>query len=651
MYIYDNRLSIKIFQMDLSRKFDLRFLSRDEEHIIISNHENYFELSLFHFRKRKNLENYLEDDSRVCYWVLDKRVFPQRRRVPEYFLQRSGEESKLFVYEDVDLMSLNFFPLLGLRGCFKKNSYLRYIREYSEYYFFFISKNANYDDMYGPLNPQIMLIYHNDYANLEANLAQFGYISNHKHYLSPLEYCFKLNYYNCTRVICEHLTANPQQISLSKRDFQNLLESNYVYCHNLLSKAFRQHINCPISKMVYMSHNFRIHMQKDYLEINQEIIRNDAKKKKRSREHTDLFSFEVKDFKFSQNKTEVEVFCPEIPIDFKYGSLDSMLFLDNYSNTPSSDFLTSEWKFLMFQKWYFIKFIYLLIFSLYFWFIVLFTLSTVFFKDNAELRYVTYVPIGLLILFEVLEIISFISFNPARYFKDIINLFDILILIGSVVFLSIYSAANEGTNWYRVYGIVIKSMIYYRGFYYLKIFDPFTTIVGMINIIIVKIYAFLIIVIYFYFACVIILIGITNTDSVIDHLRDIYIWVVFGGIDQDSFAVNLSFLVVGLGTILVTVILLNILIAYLSNLFSSLEETQTLDDLREKATFLLNIEIIIRFFRYFMMGKVSVIENVRRQNYDILLSNDTQERTDFMVKAAANQRLTSTSTANVKLFF
>jgi hypothetical protein len=235
-----------------------------------------------------------------------------------------------------------------------------------------------------------------------------------------------------------------------------------------------------------------------------------------------------------------------------------------------------------------------------------------------------------------MEMISYISFRPDRYFKDILNYVDFVILTGSIIYLSLFNASNREKDWFRVFTVLNNFFIYYRGFSYLKFFDTFTTIVSMINVIIIKIYAFLSIVCYFYFSCVLLMIALTNKSDVIAHMRDVYYWVLFGGIDDNSFEIHLSFMVIVIGTILISVVLLNILIAYLSNLFSNLEETQVLDDLREKAGFVMGIEIIIRFFRYLLTGKISLISKIENHNYNMMLSNNPNFRDYLMVFAFAS---------------
>ena len=139
------------------------------------------------------------------------------------------------------------------------------------------------------------------------------------------------------------------------------------------------------------------------------------------------------------------------------------------------------------------------------------------------------------------------------------------------------------------------------------------------------------VVVYFFCAFVFLMIGISPEDQRIISVRNIYIWTVFGGIDDATFDTHLSFIVVVLGTLLVSVVLLNILIAYLSNLFSSLEETQILDDLREKASFVFGIEIILRFFRYFISGKIKMIRTAEVHNYNLMVLGEVDGETDKKV--------------------
>lgn len=634
IFFFDNKLSLKIHQLGIGFPFRICFVSKDQHHLILSNEEIYWELSLLTFRNRKQIM-YNDHNSETVYYVLDREIFPLNKNIVNFCQQISQSKTKLVIFDSFDFMNLDEFPFFHLKSCFKRNNYLPSIQAFSQYYFSIVSVHNNHDHLYGPLNPQIMLIYHNDYIALEDNLENYKYISNHEWFLSPLEYTFKLNYFNCTKTICEHLVKYPEQIFLSRRDFQLLLDSNYLYCHRLLAMVFQKHENYPISSMVYLSGEFKLYMDRNYLLVGSEILERNKQKKKtleRFVDHSNMLEYNsIESSYFSLHKTEVEIFCPEILLDFKYGSQDSMLFLDNYVSTPCSDFLASNWKFLVKKKWRYLKILYLFLFFVYYAFAILFTLTIIFFRENNTVRICTFIPIVMLFLFEILEIISFSAFRPSRYFLDLLNYVDLFILLNSSVFLVLFTSSNKEKDWHKIWQMIVQFAIYYRGFSYMRIFDSFTTIVSMINTIIIKIYAFLFVVFYFYFAIVFLMIGITSISDAVNHLRDVYYWVLFGGIDDDSFEVNLSFVAILFGTILISIILMNILIAYLSNLFSSLEETQVLDDLREKASFVLGIEVIIRFFRYFLSRKIKLIEAVEKHNYESLLSFESNDENKLKV--------------------
>ena len=650
LYIFDNKLGQKIHQVDIEDRFRLSYLSHNDEYVVLCSQKEFLELSLLNFEPRKKI-GYFDTKTDFATQVLDKEDLPWGTAVTDFCAQEAGRETRLAVYEQFDFMNLEQFPFLALAACFNKNNYRRSVREYSRYYFSLIGKNNNFDNIYGPLNPQLMFVYHNDYAGLQENLEEFGYVSNHQSYVSPLEYCFMLNYYNCTRIICEFLVRNPGSISLSRRDLHNLLGSKFVYCHKLLGALFRKQEDVPLPKMVYMSKGYQVHADRDYLQVGNRILDRDARKKQRifdalnSRKKSEVaLSDEEADNVDNvlcwdhcesgrgwTHKTEVEVFCPEVPLDLSAGSPDSIRFLENFSETPSADFLTSNWQFLLFEKWASFRFVYFFLLVNFYTFNCLFTLSTVFFKDNQLLRYATFCPIALNFLFEFVEFVSFMNFRPKRYFREFTNVFDLLALTGSTIYLLLFSAENQGRDWFKVTGLLIHFVVFYRGFNYLKIFDTFRTNVKMINIIIFKIYAFMAIMLYFYLVIVVLMIDLTSPEDTVGHVRNVYFWVLFGGIEDSSFEVRLSFIVIFLGTMLISVILLNILIAYLSNLFSSLEEKQVLENLREKAGLVLGIEVIVRLFKFALPSRLKRIRDAERFNFSQLLSNQTLGSKDFQV--------------------
>ena len=188
---------MKIHTLPYTTTLKMRFLSKDEDYLILSNDKEYLELSLLTFKERKHFQYYSNDIEGICSYGIDKSIFPKNQTIKNFCSQKENEQTRFIINENFDPMNMENFPFMSLRKCFKNINYQTPLIEYSKYYFKIIKKSNNYDDIYGPLNPQLMWIYHNDFEGLEKSLQEYGYISNHEHYMSPLEYSFKLNYNNC----------------------------------------------------------------------------------------------------------------------------------------------------------------------------------------------------------------------------------------------------------------------------------------------------------------------------------------------------------------------------------------------------------------------------------------------------------------------
>ena len=128
----------------------------------------------------------------------------------------------------------------------------------------------------------------------------------------------------------------------------------------------------------------------------------------------------------------------------------------------------------------------------------------------------------------------------------------------------------------------------------------------MINTIIQKLAIFFLILIYFFVSSGLLMMKLDPSANSIASLGNAYVWTFFGGIEGSDFK-NFDYAGIAIifGTVMVTIILLNILIAFLSNLFSRLEDQQKSNDLKEKASMILDLEVIVHFFRYVITGKAS----------------------------------------------
>ena len=110
---------------------------------------------------------------------------------------------------------------------------------------------------------------------------------------------------------------------------------------------------------------------------------------------------------------------------------------------------------------------------------------------------------------------------------------------------------------------------------------------------------FFAVLLYFYATTGLIMIKLDPEKSRVKSIQSAYVWTMFGGVEQSDFEdFNYGTIAIIFGTLIVTVVLFNILIAFLSNLFSRLEDQQKANDLREKAQMMLDHEVIKLFFFY-----------------------------------------------------
>ena len=211
--------------------------------------------------------------------------------------------------------------------------------------------------------------------------------------------------------------------------------------------------------------------------------------------------------------------------------------------------------------------------------------------------------------------------------KDIWNLIDwcsMSLLL--TYFILLFDKTDSDEN--KVVGAIGLMIMYYRSFSYLRVFDPFTTLIGMINEIIGKLIIFFIILFYFYFTTVLLMMKLDPEQSRLSVVSLVYLWTFFGGVDGSDFEdYKLSYIAIYFGTIIVTIILLNILIAFLSNLFSGLEDQQKANDLKEKASMILDLEAFVYFFKYKLTGRAGQLFQIEKYSinlFDLNLREDSR---------------------------
>lgn len=162
--------------------------------------------------------------------------------------------------------------------------------------------------------------------------------------------------------------------------------------------------------------------------------------------------------------------------------------------------------------------------------------------------------------------------------------------------------------------LFVLFLLFFRSITHLSVIPTFTSIFKIVNVIIVKMVPFLIMVFVFYVSVVFMVIYIRNEDNNLDDVNDklsisdcfirVYYWVIFGGLNQEDFKLDLSMVPLIIGPVFIGVILMNIMIGFLSNEYSRLEELQKIKNLVYKAEMNLDIEIIFYLFRSLFKIKV-----------------------------------------------
>jgi hypothetical protein len=112
---------------------------------------------------------------------------------------------------------------------------------------------------------------------------------------------------------------------------------------------------------------------------------------------------------------------------------------------------------------------------------------------------------------------------------------------------------------------------------------------------------------------------LTGLNTVTKTFGDVYYWILLASIEDNAFFKPYTAIPIVLGSMFVTIVLLNILIAYLSNLFSRLEEQQRVQELKQRAALILDVEVFVMFFKYGITGKTRLRNEFELETYKEML--------------------------------
>ena len=551
--------------------------------------------------------------------ILDMQFFDQIR---EYSLPEFNQDVTMIKKVDFSKLSgLRYMPIDDLTNCFSSNDNHQNIMNFAKFYSAQIDMMNGYDYLFGPLNPFIFAIFFSEEDTLQQLMEQYTYPKLVSGFLTPIEFCLQNEENDCLRILCGIIIMKKTEIFLTRHEFISLLEKEFRFCHQVLALAAKKIPFAKINFAESISEDVEVRFSNSFFDF---MIANEQKQVEAESQPSD---------ESEESRQRIEIYYAPFKYEFTAGSTESLEFLNNYADSPSDEFTLSEWSNLIYMKWGSLKLLYAFN-AIIFWIYMFFCTWSIVFNfqmENGEIKGEIYpwvrtvaIIFNIIVAFlELLQMIAFCTYDPKEYFGDFWNYIDVFALILAFsFFLKLHEQATEGAAVFIA--LILMLLIYYRGFSYLRLFDSFTSMIGMINTIVGESAAFFGTLFYAFFVIFFMLIRVDPGDGVLNKLRDTYIFTLFGGVEQDHFEARFIFFPIVIGTMIVTIILLNVLIAFMSNIYDREAKRQEITSLREKASMILDLEVYISLFKQ--------IYEKAKGKYGDDDYRETQQRMTFFLK-------------------
>jgi hypothetical protein len=250
LQVWDHTLNYSLYNIDTSDHIFKIILLEKQNILAVYDSEHYKEISTENLEclNREKAEN--ENVIFLNHSLLESCLLLKTSRFIDTF--------RLGVILFCEPLSLTNFPFVSLQSCFRDEDYENPILSLAQYYFHRLGDLENVDEIYGPINPMILSIYHNDTKLLETLLNMYFYPYSFRNYWSPLEYAFRQGYQSAIKVICDCLVKRDHPVQFSKQDFHFLLESSVSYCHKLVATIPEPCQNKSVPRLVYMNSNVQL---------------------------------------------------------------------------------------------------------------------------------------------------------------------------------------------------------------------------------------------------------------------------------------------------------------------------------------------------------------------------------------------------------
>ena len=416
---------------------------------------------------------------------------------------------------------------------------------------------------------------------------------------SPLYHALEKRNNEILKILLDFLKI-PENIPLvSNQDLRLMFKSKNPLIHDFLScilikiKNFESS-NLPIPTVTQFKsinicyNNFRGFYDYNYKEKQKEI------KKK------------------PQKQIKTVIYNLQINFNFLKASESSILFLKSYNAVENEDYILSPFKYLIKYKWNKIKKWFILLASIFYFHIFVFSIY-IYFPTSIPFLILDLILILLLIIYELIQMISDFKY----YIKKPINYLEIILYIIIITTLIInynyrhhpllpannYTESKDINNNISLTIIAFINIIciilnFLRGFLYFQVFDSFIHLINMIQGITYSILTTFFIFFYMSIGFAILFTQTTiEKNNFIDSLK-LSFYSMFGElpeIERSDFDYNLWICIIFLG-IMMALILSNFLIAIMASKYTELEVKQKIISLHQQAKMILEKELIIKFF-------------------------------------------------------
>ena len=574
--IYTPSFDKMIYSIDFDHETILLLLDDENDIMLVYDSHCYYEINLIDFKVmfRKRFKH----DRLGMQFPLNLEHFPSNAMVKlNKFNENVIEVSFVDKQEHFNLFK---FPMNSLLRSMSSLQNRKDVLEFARYYYDRLAKFEGKNHLYGALNPLLFAICAKNSDLLREILNDYGYPRCVVDFASPLSYEANQKRLLKMQIICEYLVSHNCLVDYSRNDFNCLLESPQKQCHSLIASIPARLAGQGLPLHLCMDQDREIYHTDNALSFVHRLRnRETLKSKKRS------------------SMEEVDFYELGFDYSFESGTKDSLYFLYKYSNSQSKEFVLSIWEQLVQWKWMKLSWWLLPYIFFYLFFAVSSTYFILFENIGAYVRGCFLANLALLLVYELFQGITLTCLKLGGYWKDKYNILDMFILILSIVYYVIQMRYSEQESWKvhfdKLVGSLLMILMYFRLFTFFWMITIFGILVGMITTIMMELIPYLIILIYFVVAGILVTRKIEEENTFFKSVEEMYIFGLFGGLDGESFGSDTyKFIPVIFVTMLIAVVLMNIMIAYLSNLFSKLEEDQSIIELRHKASLIMEVEIM-----------------------------------------------------------